>query len=137
MGVLFLQCPQMFQIFFYRKLVKNAKLVIFGDIQVQIWQRCENCAKMPIFGKNCLKSAKSSHTVPTEHTFTGLLAISDENPSFIFQFIIRSKNLAYFEAFCRVIISSSINILISDEWVPYNCCIINFITYINNQLWAK
>ena len=27
---------------FYRKLVKNAKLAIFGDIQVQIWQRCEN-----------------------------------------------------------------------------------------------
>ena len=28
--------------FFYRKLVKNAKLAIFGDIQVPIWQRCEN-----------------------------------------------------------------------------------------------
>ena len=28
--------------FFYRKLVKNAKLAIFGDIQVQIWQHCEN-----------------------------------------------------------------------------------------------
>ena len=31
---------------------------------------------MPIFGKNCLKSAKSSHAVPTEHTFTGLPVIS-------------------------------------------------------------
>ena len=28
--------------FFYRKLVKNAKLAIFGDIQVQIWHLCEN-----------------------------------------------------------------------------------------------
>ena len=32
--------------------------------------------KMPIFHKNCLKSAKSSHAVTTEHTFTRLPAIS-------------------------------------------------------------
>ena len=40
--------------------------------------------KMPIFGKNCLKSAKSSHAVPTEHTFTGLPAISDGNCNWAF-----------------------------------------------------
>ena len=38
---------------------------------------------MPIFGKNCLKSAKSSHAVPTEHTITGLPAISEYEPLFL------------------------------------------------------
>ena len=54
--------------------------------QIWLWifskiaKTAKNYVKMPIFGKNCLKSAKSSHAVPTEHTFTGLPAISGCTP---------------------------------------------------------
>ena len=64
------------------KWPKSLNYQISQCCQIWMWifskiaKTAENCMKMPIFGKNCLKSAKSSHAVPTEHTFTGLPAIS-------------------------------------------------------------
>ena len=96
-----------------QKWPKSQNYQISQCCQIWMWifskiaKTAKNYVKMPIFGKNCLKSAKSSHAVPTEHTFTGLPAISAYNPN---------QQCCYFE-YIPSIIQEKFFMNVFDKWI--------------------
>ena len=61
------------------KIPKLPDFTVLPDLDVDFLKNRQNRQKLyenANIYKNCLKSAKSSHAVPTEHTYTGLPAIS-------------------------------------------------------------